>query len=55
VQLAQSGRPLSEIQILLGHSNPLSTRALLRRLAVHPAQQAAAGDEAHEQAANTDG
>lgn len=32
VQLAQSKRPLTEIQALLGHSNPLSTQALLRRL-----------------------
>jgi integrase/recombinase XerD len=30
--LARSGRPLLEIQTLLGHSNPLSTQALLRRM-----------------------
>jgi integrase/recombinase XerD len=30
--LAHSGRPLEEIQALLGHRNPLSTRALFRRL-----------------------
>lgn len=30
--LARSGRPLVEIQALLGHSNPLSTQALLRRM-----------------------
>ncbi len=32
LRLARSGRTLSEIQALLGHSNPLSTQALLRRL-----------------------
>lgn len=32
LRLSRSGRPLSEIQALLGHSNPLSTQALLRRL-----------------------
>lgn len=47
VQLAQSGRPLSEIQVLLGHSNPLSTRALLRRLAVHPVKPDGLREEAH--------
>lgn len=31
-RLAHSGRPLSEVQLLLGHTNPLSTQALLRRL-----------------------
>jgi site-specific recombinase XerD len=31
-RMAQAGRPLAEIQVLLGHSNPLSTRALMRRL-----------------------
>jgi integrase/recombinase XerD len=32
VRMANSGRPLSEIQAVLGHRNPFSTRALLRRL-----------------------
>ena len=32
LRLARSGRTLAEIQALLGHSNPLSTQALLRRL-----------------------
>jgi integrase/recombinase XerD len=32
LHMARNGRPLSEIQALLGHSNPLSTQALLRRL-----------------------
>jgi integrase/recombinase XerD len=32
LHMARRGRPLSEIQTLLGHSNPLSTQALLRRL-----------------------
>jgi integrase/recombinase XerD len=32
LHMARKGRPLSEIQALLGHSNPLSTHALLRRL-----------------------
>lgn len=32
LHMARKGRPLSEIQTLLGHSNPLSTQALLRRL-----------------------
>lgn len=32
LRMAQSERPLSEIQFLLGHSNPLSTQALLNRL-----------------------
>jgi site-specific recombinase XerD len=32
IRMARSGRPLSEIQILLGHRNSFSTRALLRRL-----------------------
>jgi len=31
-RMAQAGRPLAEIQVLFGHSNPLSTRALMRRL-----------------------
>lgn len=31
--LARSQRPVKEIQALLGHTNPLSTQALLRRLA----------------------
>lgn len=34
VQLVNSGRPVEEIQTMLGHSNPLSTQALLRRLGV---------------------
>jgi integrase/recombinase XerD len=32
LRMAQDGRPISEIQALLGHSNPLSTQALLHRL-----------------------
>lgn len=32
LRMARRGRPLDEIQALLGHSNPLSTQALLRRL-----------------------
>ncbi|HEX9617640.1 MAG TPA: tyrosine-type recombinase/integrase [Anaerolineales bacterium] len=32
LHMARKGRPLSEIQALLGHGNPLSTQALLRRL-----------------------
>jgi len=32
IRLVRSGRSPAEIQILLGHSNPLSTQALLRRL-----------------------
>ena len=32
IQLEQAGLSLSDIQALLGHSNPLSTQALLRRL-----------------------
>jgi integrase/recombinase XerD len=32
LHMARSGRPLSEVQALLGHGNPLSTQALLRRL-----------------------
>lgn len=32
LRMAQGGRPLVEIQTLLGHNNPLSTQALLRRL-----------------------
>jgi integrase/recombinase XerD len=32
LRMLQSGRSLEEIQALLGHSNPLSTQALLRRL-----------------------
>jgi integrase/recombinase XerD len=32
LHMARKGRPLPEIQALLGHSNPLSTQALLRRL-----------------------
>lgn len=31
-RMAQAGRPVTEIQALFGHSNPLSTRALMRRL-----------------------
>ena len=33
--MAHRGRSLEEIQTLLGHSNPLSTQALLRRLENH--------------------
>lgn len=32
LQLAHSGMPLGQIQLLLGHTNPLSTQALLHRL-----------------------
>lgn len=32
LHMARSGRQVSEIQILLGHSNPLSTQALMERL-----------------------
>lgn len=32
LNLLRSGRPLSEIQLFLGHTNPLSTNALLHRL-----------------------
>jgi integrase/recombinase XerD len=32
LRMAHAGRSLEEIQTLLGHSNPLSTQALLRRL-----------------------
>jgi len=32
IRLVRSGRTPDEIQVLLGHSNPLSTQALLRRL-----------------------
>ncbi len=32
LHLIRNGRPLSEIQILLGHSNFLSTQALIKRL-----------------------
>jgi integrase/recombinase XerD len=34
IDLVQAGRPIDEIQAMLGHSNPLSTQALLRRLGV---------------------
>ena len=34
IKLSKAGRSLAEIQTLLGHSNPLSTQALLRRLSV---------------------
>lgn len=36
--LAHTGRPMAEIQTMLGHSNPLSTQALLRRLAAAPVE-----------------
>lgn len=32
-RLARTNRPISEVQVLLGHTNPLSTQALLRRMA----------------------
>jgi integrase/recombinase XerD len=32
LRMARAGRSIAEIQILLGHSNPLSTQALLHRL-----------------------
>ena len=35
LRMSQAGRSLEEIQTLLGHSNPLSTQALLRRLKNH--------------------
>lgn len=34
IELVNTGRSIEEIQTLLGHSNPLSTQALLRRLGV---------------------
>ena len=45
-RMARAGRPLGEIQILLGHRNPLSTRALMRRLAA--ACEDGRGDPAKE-------
>ena len=35
LNMSRDGRPISEIQRLLGHSNPMSTNALLHRLAIH--------------------
>ena len=35
LNMSRSGRPISEIQHLLGHSNPMSTSALLHRLAAN--------------------
>jgi site-specific recombinase XerD len=32
LRMARADRPLQEIQSLMGHSNPLSTQALIRRL-----------------------
>jgi integrase/recombinase XerD len=32
LRMTHASRPISEIQMLLGHSNPLSTQALLHRL-----------------------
>jgi integrase len=32
VRMHRDGKPIPEIQIRLGHRNPLSTRALIRRL-----------------------
>lgn len=40
LRMARADQPLEEIQHLLGHSNPLSTQALIRRL------EAACGDQA---------
>ena len=34
LRVLRSGRSLVEVQALLGHSNPLSTQALLRRLQI---------------------
>lgn len=39
LQLTRSRRPISEIQMLLGHSNPLSTQALLRRLSAQAREE----------------
>jgi integrase/recombinase XerD len=36
LRLLRSGRPVSEIQVLMGHRNPLSTQALLTRLESEP-------------------
>lgn len=41
--LARSKRPVKEIQALLGHTNPLSTQALLRRLAPELNKEDSAG------------
>jgi integrase/recombinase XerD len=38
-RLVRSGRSLVEVQALLGHTNPLSTQALMRRLAEHPVSE----------------
>jgi integrase/recombinase XerD len=35
LNLARAGRPISEIQLLLGHNNPMSTSALLHRLVIN--------------------
>jgi integrase/recombinase XerD len=35
LNMARQGRSISEIQLLLGHSNPMSTHALLHRLTVN--------------------
>ena len=37
-RMVQAGRSIDEIQALLGHTNPLSTQALLRRLELAPGQ-----------------
>jgi site-specific recombinase XerD len=39
INLVRSGKPLSEIQLFLGHTNPLSTHALLHRLATYQPPQ----------------
>ncbi len=41
-RMARAGRPLAEIQALLGHRNPLSTQALLQRLETGQGTNAAA-------------
>jgi site-specific recombinase XerD len=39
INLVRSGKPLSEIQLFLGHTNSLSTHALLHRLAKYQSPQ----------------
>ncbi len=46
LKLSQSGVPLPQIQALLGHSNPLSTQAFLRRLEAADPAHLAKGDSA---------
>lgn len=46
LHLARSGLPLSQIQVLLGHSNPQSTQALLHRLEAADPDQLVSGNSA---------